>query len=203
MQTFNKWWSHLLENLISSPHLDKIILSSVSWLAGWGVYATKFIFFFQQHTHLQVKHEPPLVLIFSFFCLLPIHVAIWRPSLHLHPTACWRIWPDLTWLIGEMLRAVSNCGNACSVRLLFSFFSLLPLADLVLNTCLTATMHILCTFAENMSPCAKWGPPWIVGPYAQFVFCVEGDAMLQVIIIWWIKWYNSIITYDCYSLYCH
>ena len=34
-----------LENLISSPHLDRIILYSVSWLAGWGVYATKCFFF--------------------------------------------------------------------------------------------------------------------------------------------------------------
>ncbi|KAK0154423.1 RNA-directed DNA polymerase from mobile element jockey [Merluccius polli] len=32
---------------------------------------------------------------------------------------------------------------------------------------LTAVMPILCAFAESASPCTKWAPPWIVGPYAQ------------------------------------
>ena len=106
-----------------------------------------FSFLFQQCTHLQGKHENPLVFIFSSFCLLLIHIAVWRPFLHLHPTACRRIWP----LIGQILRAVNRCGQACGVKLLVSFFSLLPQADLVLYARPTAAMHILCAFAENAS----------------------------------------------------
>ena len=97
-------------------------------------------------------------LTYSFFCLLPIHIAVWRPSLHLHPTACRRIWP----LIGQMLRAVNHCGKACGVILLvsffFFFFPLLLRADLVLYTCLTAAKRILCAFAENASPVQNGAP---------------------------------------------
>ena len=111
------------------------------------------------HTHLQVKHEPPLVLTFSFFCLLLIHIAS-KPFLHLHPTACRRIWP----LIGQMLCAVNHCGNACGVRLLVSFFFL---SCLGLTWCSMCASRQRCTsFAHlkklrplaNGAPHGSWGP---------------------------------------------
>ena len=46
-----------------------------------------------------------------------------------------------------MLWAVNHCVDVCGVRLLVSFF-LFP-----------AALRILCAFAENVSPCAKMGPP--------------------------------------------
>ena len=41
---------------------------------------------------------------------------------------------------------------------------------------LTAAMRILCAFAENAFPWAKWGPPWIVEPYARVVRLRRGGA---------------------------
>ena len=104
-----------------------------------------FSFLFQQHTHLQVKHKALLVETFSFFCLLPTRTAVWRPSLHLHPTAFRRIWP----LIGQILRAVNHCGQITRL-FLKKIFSCLGL-----TWCSSRASQQLCTFAENASSCAK------------------------------------------------
>ena len=115
---------------------------------------------------------------FSFFCLLPIHVAIWRPSLHLHPTACRRIWP----LIGQMLHAVNHCGNACGVRLLVFFF-LSCLA--VTQSSTRASLQWCASFAhlQRMHPFAQNGAPhgsWDRMPSAWPV-CREGRHLIHTL----------------------
>ena len=112
-------------------------------------------------------------LTYSFFCVLPIHIAVWRPSLHLHPTACRRIWP----LIGQMLRAVNHCGKACGVILLVSFFFFFTpasgwLGALHVPHCSEAHPLRIC---RECVPCAKWGPHGSRGPtHSACSACREG-----------------------------
>ena len=61
------------------------------------------------------------------------------------------------------------------------FFSL---SYLRLTRCSTRASLQRCTSFGHLQrmrpPCAKWGPPWFVGPYAQRVLCVYGGAALGV-----------------------
>ena len=72
------------------------------------------------------------------------------------------------WLVRCCVLSIVAATRAVSDYLSL-FFSLMPRADSVLYVRLTTAMRILCAFAENASHCIKWGPPWIVGPYAQRV----------------------------------
>ena len=128
----------------------------ISRLAAGVFMPQSFSFLFQQHTHLQVKHEPP----FSVFCLLPIHIAVWRPSLHLHLTACRCIWL----LIGQMLRV----SIIAAMRVVSDYSSLLLLSCLRLTWRSTyASLQRCSSFAhlqrmgplvQNGAPHGSWGP---------------------------------------------
>ena len=115
-------------------------------------------FEFQQHNHLQVKHEPPRVFDLFFLLLAPDSYcrleAISPPAsncLSAHLTADWS---DAACC--QSLRQSLRCHITCFF--FFFFFPLLLRADLVLYTCLTAAKRILCAFAENASPAQNGAP---------------------------------------------
>ena len=115
-------------------------------ISSWGVYATKCFFFISTSYPPSSEAWASSYFSLSFFCLLPFHIAVWRPSLHLHPTAWRHIWL----LNGQMMRAVNHCGNACSVRLLVSFF--FSPASGWLDVCHTAS--------GSSRPVLLGGPRW-------------------------------------------
>ena len=122
-----------------------------------GVYAINFFFFISTTYPPSSEAQASSCLTFSFICLLPIHIAIWRPSLHLRPTACRRIWP----LIGQMLRAINHCDNECGVRLLVSFFLMLTRCSMraSLQRCASfAYLQKMCPLEQNGAPYGLWGP---------------------------------------------
>lgn len=94
----------------------------------------------------------------DFFFLLFAHDSCCRsrPSLHLHLTTCWHIWP----LIGQMLLlSIRTATCAVSAKSLPA-----PYGG-------AHTLHI-------WRECREWSPPWIVGPLAQCMFCMQGGAAL-------------------------
>ena len=102
-----------------------------------------FSFLFQQHTHPQVKHEPPLVLTFSFFCrcswvtikLKWESFKVFQPHMlynFQHVTECVYIQEFILFMVVLMARGRVHHSYSfwISICYLFSFFfSLLPRAD--------------------------------------------------------------------------
>ena len=126
-------------------------------------------FEFQQHNHLQVKHEPPRVFDLFFLLRAPDSYsrleAISPPAsncLSAHLTADWS---DAACC--QSLRQSLRCHITC---FFFFFFSH---SCFGLTWCSTrASLQRSASFAhlQRMRPLRKMGPPWITGPYAQRVF---------------------------------
>ena len=168
----------------------------ISRLACWGSCHKVYLFLFQQHTHLQVNHKP-LVLTFSFFCLLQCFILSLED---ISPPASNCLSGHLM-SIGLMLHAVSHCGNMCGVRLLVSFFLFFfsPASDWlgVLHASHCSDVHSWLIYRECVllrkmeSPHGSWGPThsmcsvcregqrWFSGMYKHQSDCSHGLTLKQ------------------------
>ena len=121
----------------------------------------KIITSFQCVVHRDKQKNEILTCFFCFLFVSLNRIIGWsddtwtKPSLHLHPTACQRIWP----LIGQMQHTVYHCDNACGVRLLVSFFLSPALSWLgALRAPHSSNAHPL-RICRECIPLGKMGPP--------------------------------------------
>ena len=132
-------------------------------ISSWGVCASKFFFFIS--TTYPPSREAQASSCFNFFFLLLVPDSYCRLE-EISPPASSCLSAHLTAAWSDATRCQSLQHRVrCQITHLFSL-SLPPRADSRLYARLTTAMRILCAFEENASPCANWGPSWIVRPYA-------------------------------------
>lgn len=149
-----------------------------------------FYFLFQQHTHLQVKQEPPLVL-FSLFLLLAPN-SYCRLDVIISSSASNNLYVHLTadWSDAACCQPLRQCARY-RVRLRFSFFSLLPRAESVLY----ARLCLACaSFAhlQKMYPLALFFFSVLCNIYHTTVYFVVHPF---VKLIWWLGKHTVRISY--------
>ena len=134
-------------------------------ISSWGVYATK-LFFFYFNIIPTFKWSMSLLL---FWLFLPFACSRFILPFGGHLSTCILVPVGASdcWLVSCCVLSIMRHTRGARLLILFCF--------------LTAVTYILCAFAVNASPCAKWGPPWIVGPYGGVVL-----ISTALIILWWI-----------------
>lgn len=75
---------------------------------------------------------------------------------------------------------VSYYGHACAARLAPYFLFPAPGWQCHTPNSECTSWHLCTSFVEISSLCAKWGPPWNMGPNAQHVFCLDDGVALLV-----------------------